>query len=315
MYYSKISWLLAAVMCSQVHGTMLQPILEDERGDGYSVLKISHRDVTTCTGVDIMNSNRPLEIIINTGSLLGFCDKGVVGRFIQDYSGDTREGLSHVGMAIVAYPSEIWQIIRESSIHGGLARRPYAYTLAQQEVMTTAYPYLVNAHGDPNAWFRDLDEPLSTFCLESVGTAGQVMQGLLPRVQITPLAQVVDAYEGDVCVRTLHTPLTLASLQERIINELGVSYETNPMELFKSCSDGNKDDDTSSWFCSELVAFIYRERGIIPQNVRANNVIPKEFSLASRIDYLRNYATPEQWLKIYKEPGFFKRCCGCCGGA
>jgi hypothetical protein len=175
--------------------------------------------------------------------------------------------------------------------------------------MTNAYPYLA-ALQDIESNLGDIDEQLDVFCLESTGSAKDIIskEPLYPRVQITPLRQVLENYVGDVCVRTLHVPITLSSLENLIIKELGVSYEKDPSQLLKSTRDGNKEDDTSSWFCSELVAYIYRDRGIIPQGVKANNVIPKEFSVQSEIDYLYEYAGRQQWLKLYIKPG----CCCCC---
>jgi hypothetical protein len=148
-------------------------------------------------------------------------------------------------------------------------------------------------------------EKLGVFCLESTGTAQQVKHGLWPRVQISPLEDAVSEYVGDVCVRTLSDPIPLEGLQHLIYRELGVSYEKRLLQLLKSRKDKNAKDDTSSWFCSELVAYIYREYGVISDDVVVNNVIPKELSTASRRDFLRGQASNELWIKFYEKSG----CC------
>jgi hypothetical protein len=308
MYPSKSHWLLVALLYSQAQGSAEFLIEDAPQLPQYppqhtecarpSILRSDRPDATIFVSRPIADGHDALRTVINTGSLLGFRDPSGIGDFIRSRSDDGRRGFSHVGMAIVAYPSEMIRIINESAVHGGLFTRDFDYTRAQRSAITDAYPYLATLQ-DIEFGAGDTGELLDVFCLESTGAAGQVFKGLLPRVQITPLKQVLEDYVGDVCVRTLRVPLTLSSLEHLIIDQLGVSYEKNPFQLLKSTRDGNKEDDISSWFCSELVAYIYRDRGIIPQGVKANNVIPKEFSVRSEIDYLHEYAGREQWLKLY----------------
>ncbi|MDR3285404.1 MAG: hypothetical protein LBS83_01830 [Holosporales bacterium] len=234
-------------------------------------------------------------INITNGSLLGFSDSTIVGRIIRYLSDDQKYGLSHVGMAIVAYPSQILEIIRKASEKGGLSKRDKKYTQAQLKVMYEAYPYLENV---VNGKYPE-DEVLDLFCLESSGNAKEVLKVLFPRVQISPMNQIVSGYDGNVCVRVLNEAIPMSELEQEIIKNLGISYEKKVFQLLNSTSDGNKKEDNSSWFCSELVAFLYKTCGVIEdKNICSNNVIPKDFSTRSNVDVLRGKATDELWIKI-----------------
>jgi hypothetical protein len=242
------------------------------------------------------NMSRP--VAISNGSVLGFADSTVIGKLIRFLSDDAQNGFSHVGMAIVAKPSQILEMIQESAKSGGLANRKKKYLKEQLRVMYEAYPYLCDAIAAAAAESAALqDEPLDVFCFESSGTAGDVLRGLGPRVQISPLAKAVDEYDGNVCVRSLYEPILLESLHNKIVETIGVSYEKHITQLLKSTSDGNKVEDESSWFCSELVAALYKTAGVV-KDVCANNVIPKDFSTHSKEDLLKGNATDEMWLKI-----------------
>jgi hypothetical protein len=109
----------------------------------------------------------------------------------------------------------------------------------------------------------------------------------------------VESYDGNVCVRSLFEPIKFDDLRAEIIKVLGASYEQNILELLGSPWDKNKVKGNDSWFCSELIAYLYNVSQVITENnFLPNNVIPKEFSTRSNIDFLRGKATEEQWLKI-----------------
>jgi hypothetical protein len=171
-------------------------------------------------------------------------------------------------------------------------------------VMRHAYPYLRDINQTNFSSCADIistfNETLNVFCLESTGTPAQVKRGLMPRVQITPLQDVITEYKGDVCVRALYTPIKLESFHPVIVSELGVSYEKKLGQLLKSRKDKNQSADSSSWFCSELVAYLYQTQGLLPDTFAANNVIPKEFSSYNAVDYLSGHAYANSWLKYYE---------------
>jgi hypothetical protein len=186
-------------------------------------------------------------------------------------------------------------MIQKSWEYGGLSTRKPKYYKKQLDVLYKAYPYLRDiADGE-----RPADEKLDVFCFESVGSLGEVFHGYAPRVQITPLAKVIKAYNGNVCVRPLDEAIPLKNLQQQIIDNLGISYEKKILQLLRSTGDGNDKEDGSSWFCSELAAYLYKKNGVIAEEeTLANNVIPMEFSTRSTNDFLRGKASDEQWLKL-----------------
>ncbi|MDR0632714.1 MAG: hypothetical protein LBF84_01090 [Holosporales bacterium] len=238
--------------------------------------------------------NIPRAIEITNGSLLGFVDTSLVGNLIRYLSDDEKFGFSHVGMAVVAYPTTIVELIQESQENGGLATRKSKYSKRQLETLYTAYPYLRDLKaGEYPEW-----EELDVFCFESTGSIGEVLRGFAPCVRITPLFDVLREYKGNVCVRSLNDAIPLEDLQQQIIDNLGISYEKKIFQLLQSTAGRNEKEDESSWFCSELIAYLYKKNGIIQSDILSNNVVPREFSTRNPFDYLRDLATDEQWLKI-----------------
>lgn len=293
---------LSALMCGSVNASaqdlytheVASSIIKDCATAHEKISSTQHEDrMIWQPSEDTYNISRPVEI--TNGSLLGFSESSFIGNVIRFLSNDSDGGFSHVGVAVVARPSEVLEMIQKSSESGGLSTRKEKYTTKHLDVMYDYYPYLkdleIGEHPD--------DESLDTFCFESTGSAKGIFQGHWPHVQINPLNKVIGEYDGNVCVRSLLEPIQLSDLQEEIINQTGRSYEKKFFQLFKSTIDGNPEEDGSSWFCSELAAHIYKTFGVMTDDdSHANNVIPKEFSTRSEIDFLKGKATDEQWLKL-----------------
>eukprot|EP00996_Jenningsia_fusiforme_P001495 NODE_2375_length_1215_cov_134.885077_g2167_i0.p1 GENE.NODE_2375_length_1215_cov_134.885077_g2167_i0~~NODE_2375_length_1215_cov_134.885077_g2167_i0.p1 ORF type:complete len:300 (-),score=44.85 NODE_2375_length_1215_cov_134.885077_g2167_i0:168-1067(-) len=75
--------------------------------------------------------------------------------------------------------------------------------------------------------------------------------------------RTVDAYPGLIqCLRSAH----------------GRLYEHRKPELVKSVVQGNSDQDLTTIFCSELVAWVLREMGILPRSTNPSNWVPRMFS-------------------------------------
>lgn len=267
-----------------------------EISSSFSCLKSEHYDqVSICTQSPFLKKS--LEFKVTTGSLLGFSDYGLIGKTIKTCSIDTHNGFSHVGIAIVAYPLEILRIILESINQGGLATRKKKYQIYQQKALLDYFPYLKNL--DMPSFPQ---EKLEIFCFESTGAADEVVKGLKPRVKINLLSKVAASYKGDVCIRPLIKPIPLSALQHLLVKELGVSYEKKLLQLLGATKNRNKHEDSSSWFCSELVAHIYKTYKIIENPIiLANNVTPQQFSSWYDTDLIQGRAESEQYIKEYKK--------------
>lgn len=258
-----------------------------------SYLRPDHRDWVFWSPA-LAEGNVSQTFVITTGSLLGFSSKSTSGKLIRFLSDDRRDGFTHVGMALVAYPSEILQLVQASAAFGGLSTRTPEYTAYQLKLLYTAHPYL--RHWSTT---KPCQEQPAVFVFEAVSDAKLIRKnGIYSCVLLTPLNLALNEYRRDVCVRTLLPSLDLALIQKDIIQELGISYELKKLQLFRSTTDANKEEDGSSWFCSELVAHIYKTAGVLDDRIgHANNVIPKEFASYNRADLLKNLATQERWLK------------------
>lgn len=274
-----------------------------------AALRDKHRDSVTVQVQDPF-SDQVQEIIIPNGSLLGFTDPGVIGRVIQACSTDAQRGFSHVGLAITGVPSEMANIVRASIVEGGLSSRKKKYHIAQLEALTTAYPYLkiylrAAAHNkleSPKILELLKSEKNDVFCFESTGSPSEVLRGIAPRVRLTPLSTIVANYHGDLCVRPLNEGITLRDLQPVLAKELGVSYEKKVSQLVGSTKNRNRKEDSTSWFCSELVAHIYKMfHRINDPLILANNVTPNQFQSWFEGDLLRGKAGPEFYLREYNK--------------
>jgi hypothetical protein len=164
---------------------------------------------------------------------------------------------------------------------------------------------------------RDDNAVLVPFCLEANGTAGQVLTGIRPHVQIRALHPVVDGYDGNVYVRKLFAGLELEKTREFMMAHLGRPYEgfRTFLDLARAPISANLVEDTSRLFCSEMAALLYRTYcGIDIPNV--SNVIPESLgSGAGRYDLLQLIADVEIPLKLqYVFPSTDPDCCCCWAG-
>ncbi len=116
---------------------------------------------------------------------------------------------------------------------------------------------------------------------------GKVKQG----VAIRPLSKAIEEYKGDVVIRELDRVLSkgqknvLIKLRHEFKNK---KYEESKWQLFKSAYDfigGKNKKDTSSLFCSELVAEAYQQMGLLPLVLPSNEYTPADFA---DLTYLKN---------------------------
>lgn len=129
--------------------------------------------------------------------------------------------------------------------------------------------------------------------------AGEIVSG----VQTVGLEERIARYPGPVSVRTLLEEPSremLAALNAMHIDLRGRSYETNDFELVKSAYDGPMGAnvcDTTSLFCSELVAFAYQVMGLLSKQEPANEYTPMDFSESGRISLVKSQLSEEIVIK------------------
>lgn len=256
-----------------------------------SLLSKEHKDI-----LDWVNTYRdgPVAVEktkITTGSLLSFGGEGMVSNTIRKFTKDPNFlGLSHVGIALVASANEALALIDESARVGGL----YFFKNQMEGVKADMIQTI------RNEFHRNMDK-LDVFCLHSTGEMG---------VHIVPLHVLVREYHGSVFVRRLLTPLNLNQFLSIVVREIGKGYNFNINQLARCTRDGNKTEQNDKTFCSQLVAILYRDAGLLPPDVQANNVSPAEFDSRSPNDLLKDLADAEKVLKfLIKYTG---GCCKCC---
>lgn len=242
---------------------------------------------------------------VTNGSLIAFSDTGLPGKIIKAACGETQEGFTHVGLAFLARPSEVLRIVQESIASGGLSKRKKKYHRAQLTDIIGYYNNLTPRYPSMAPQREDVD----IFCFEATGSVGEMTRRLKSRVKISPLSAVVASYKGDVCIRSLNEPLPFEPLRDILVKELGLSYVRliHLMNLVKSAKNTNTKAVTDEWFCSELVAHIYKQFGLIPVNgVLSKNVVPFQFQ-SDRLDsdLLLNKAHREHYIKRYK-PTYYR---------
>lgn len=110
-------------------------------------------------------------------------------------------------------------------------------------------------------------------------------------VQLNPLCTILKCCTADVHIRKLCVDKEKrknlnadkpASEIWKFMNENShKNYELDPLELVKAAFIfmDSPDDNNDSYFCSELVAAVYKRVGILPENVNASEYIPKDFGL------------------------------------
>lgn len=146
------------------------------------------------------------------------------------------------------------------------------------------------------AILSDANDDNKWFCFESTGTKGEVLRGKYPHVRITPWNTVVKNYNGKVSYR-LFLYQNMKKIDSAEVTKFaekynGKSYTKNPFKLLKAVLKENKKSKSEilkTAFCSELVAKMLMEVGIIEEGV-ASNYIPKDFTYNR--DFFLNSAVP-----------------------
>ncbi|MBX7103783.1 MAG: hypothetical protein K1X57_06865 [Gemmataceae bacterium] len=117
-----------------------------------------------------------------------------------------------------------------------------------------------------------------------------VTQEVSPGVNLYDLEHWLRHYAGETAIRRLNVERTdeMRSALLNFYNEArGRPYSRNRLELLRAVWDGkrateNLTEDSSSYFCSELVAEAYQRMGLLPAAPLANEYVPRDFSTQRR---------------------------------
>ncbi len=227
---------------------------------------------------------------ISNGAVLNFASNGAIGNTIRSATSVNQTpndlGLTHTGIAIVDEVMYVYDLANDILRTGDESVEKYA-------------KYAIDRIGDEFSEIIDNEDTtfVGVFALESNGSASQVLQGIFPHVQISPLRSVVKEYDGNVYFRNLHNPLSASFTRVFLEKNIFRSYEIYPAELLKATKGLNSEEKTEYVFCSELAALVYEQAEVIePTNV--SNVLPEHFChLAMRDDILRGFAYNDVPLK------------------
>lgn len=125
-------------------------------------------------------------------------------------------------------------------------------------------------------------------------------------VQLVPLSQRINSYDGEINIRQLDKPVTAEMFHalaecRRMLS--GKPYEKNELELIRAAYDGiggaSHGEDLSSVFCSELVAEAYQAMGLLPeypQGLPSNEYTPMDFSSRKNLTLLKDYKLQSEIL-------------------
>lgn len=104
--------------------------------------------------------------------------------------------------------------------------------------------------------------------------------------QVNLLSARIARYRGRVYVRRLapelRTPARVARLHEIRLETSGLTYERDPLEWIGAALRwlGPVEEDRSSLSCSELLAHVLQETGLLPRERPSNRYAPADFTTA-----------------------------------
>lgn len=155
------------------------------------------------------------------------------------------------------------------------------------------------SHVGMAVWLQQFDELV--LCVWESTTLNKVktIDGVFRKgVQTVPLSNRVDTYEGKIAFRNPSRDLTDVEFKAlmKFRNKVkGRAYEESKLQLLKSAFDlpawlmpglHVNDQDLSSLFCSELVAEVMKDMGLISTATPSNEFTPADFSEGRSIDRL-----------------------------
>lgn len=235
---------------------------------------------------------------IKTGALISFSGNALASKIIagaaDKINGDTLH-LSHVGVLVVAYPTEIIQIIEYSAKHGGLFRNKEDERTAKIMGMNGELQnYLEVEEGIINE--------LAVFCFQSTGSHG---------VRIVPLEYVLMKNErSSIYIRNpIGEDITLSLMMHSLADYMGASYNMDLLTMARAINANNSTtkDNKHSYFCSQLVCKIYKDCGLLAPVIKPENCVPSHFGSTCTTDLLHGSFGPEI---LIKQPVYRPNACG-----
>lgn len=153
-----------------------------------------------------------------------------------------------------------------------------------------------------------IDQDGTKYSYESTGSAGDVLQGITPQVQIHLWDDVVHNYSGGIDQRqfTFTEPARNDPniISPYVYGRIGMPYEKNIVDLVSSIVRGNREGTPDSVFCSEETArFLMHLKYLNPDRV-ADNYLPRDFTSKEYI--------PLEGCSLGKQTRVKKGKSGCC---
>jgi hypothetical protein len=237
------------------------------------------------------------EVMITNGSALNYAARGLIGGAIRKLSCANQVpnplGLSHSGFVINEDPFYLLTMIGHSMQEVG--------TMVTRDEGVPMIADIERAYYDALSSTRSHNKIMLPFVVEADGSASEVVRGVLPHVRVRPLQNRLTDYDGNIYIRPVHRSIDQPISRAFLEKHLGRQYETlsTAMELIGSVININTKPNEERTFCSELVTMFYKDAGIIPGNVLANNIIPEELSSWAGVhDILSSRAMDDIPLKI-----------------
>lgn len=120
-------------------------------------------------------------------------------------------------------------------------------------------------------------------------------------VLVTDLEERINTFNGDIAIRRLKgytfTEEDLYTLKLLRFHLRGSPYEQDIPSLFKAALPflSNKQEDLSSIFCSELVAYVYKVLGMLPDSINSSNYTVRSFIKLNSLE--KGYLTDLEIIK------------------
>ncbi len=152
------------------------------------------------------------------------------------------------------------------------------------------------------------DQNGTKYSYESTGSAGDVLQGITPQVQIHLWDDVVQNYGGGIDQRQFtfieperNDPNVISPY---VYERIGMPYEKSIVDLVSSIVRGNSVGTPDSVFCSEETARLLMHLKYLSPDRVADNYLPRDFTAKEYI--------PLQGCSLGKQTRVKKSKSGCC---
>ena len=120
-------------------------------------------------------------------------------------------------------------------------------------------------------------------------------------VALVPLHRKIQDYSGAVAVRRRHGP-DLTERQQRMVVRMARRLLHRPYKNYVFCNaldvltGYTRRSDQRGWFCSELVAELYRRLGWLPLDTRPSTLVPGHFG-SRHMRLQHGKLGPVEWIK------------------